>query len=357
MTVVERVAGVWFACLDTSAQALADVTARLSTRRRLVAVEGDEGELILHAAGKAAGPALGRLSSGGSAVPAGVSRLLRRSHVTIDLDPGRFVFRTLDLPGRATDFIEAIVRTQIDRLTPWPSEQVMFGWSPPVPGGADGAISLTVAGTNKAFVEPLMDAVQARGAAIVEARVSLPAMESAEAPGASLVIARLTAAAFAVAFWRRCLGVASAAVVVLVIAASLYGQLASMQLTAAAEDLDREGAAKRAAILRAANEGDPTAVPRRVVAERRAAVPFATLVLEAVSRIVPDDSFVTNFEIAGTQLRLVGFTADAPALIRLIEASGSFTGASFFAPTTRLPEDPGDRFSIEATIRPAALVR
>lgn len=355
MTVVERVAGVWFACLDASALVLADLTARVSTGRRLVAVDAGEGALAFHAAGKAAGPVLGRLPPGGVPVPAAVSRLLRRSHVTLDLDPGRFVFRTLDLPGRATDFIEAIVRTQIDRLTPWPPEQVMFGWSQPAPGGADGAISLTVAGTNKAFVEPVMQAMQAGGAAIVEARVSLPAGHPG--PGSGLVIARVTAAAFAVAFWRRCLGVASAVVAVLVIGASLYGQLAAMQLTAAAEDLDREAAAKRAAILRAAAEGDPAAVPRRIVAERRAAVPFATLVLEAVSRIVPDDSYVTNFEIAGTQLRLVGFTADAPALIRLIEASGTFTGASFFAPTTRLPEDPGDRFSIEATIRPAALVR
>ncbi len=351
MTVVERVAGVWFGLLEASALALADLTARVSTRRRLVAVEGGGGDLVLYAADKATGPALGRLPPPGTAAAGPVSRLLRHSHVTLDLDPGRFVFRTLDLPGRATDFIEAIVRTQIDRLTPWPPDQVVFGWSPPVAGGGDGSISLTIAGTDKAFVLPLMAAMQARGAAVVEARVPLPA-----GAGATLVIARTTAAAFAVAFWRRCLGIATAAVVALVIASSLYGQFAAMQLAAVAEELDREGAAKRAEIVKAAGDNDPAAVPRRIVAERRAAVPFATLVLEAVSRIVPDDSFVTNFEITGTQLRLVGFTADAPALIRLIAASGMFTGASFFAPTTRLPEDPGDRFSIEATIRPAALV-
>lgn len=350
MTVIERVAGVWFGLLEASALALADLTARISTRRRLVAVDGGGGDLVLHAADRPAGPALGRLPPAGTAAPGPVSRLLRRSHVTLELDPGRFVFRTLDLPGRATDFIEAIVRTQIDRLTPWPSDQVVFGWSPPL-AGTDGSISLTIAGTNKAFVLPLMEAVQARGAAVVEARVPLPA-----AGGSTLVIARTTAAAFAVAFWRRCLGIATGAVVALVIVSSLYGQFAAMQLAGEAEDLDREGTARRAEIIKASSDNDPAAVPRRIVAEHRAAVPFATLVLEAVSRIVPDDSFVTNFEITGTQLRLVGFTADAPALIRLIEASGMFAGATFFAPTTRLPEDPGDRFSIEATIRPAALV-
>ena len=351
MTVIERVAGVWFGLLEISALALADLTARVSTRRHLIAVDGSDGELVLYAADKVGGPVLGRLPPAGAAASRPVSRLLRRSHVTLDLDPERFVFRTLDLPGRATDFIEPIVRTQIDRLTPWPSDQVVFGWTPPVAAGPDGAISLTIAGTDKAFVLPLMAAVQARGAAVVAARVPLPA-----SAGATLVIARTTAAAFAVAFWRRWLGIATAAVVALVIVSSLYGQFAAMQLTADAEELDQQGAAKRAQIAKAASDKDPAAVPRRLVAERRAAVPFATLVLEAVSRIVPDNSFVTNFEITGTQLRLVGFTADAPALIRLIEASGMFTGATFFAPTTRLPEDPGDRFSIEATIRPAALV-
>ena len=75
------------------------------------------------------------------------------------------------------------------------------------------------------------------------------------------------------------------------------------------------------------------------------------IVLDTLSRILPDHTYVTELRVEGNKLRLTGVTKDAPSLIGLIEGSGRFRGATFFAPTTQLPSEAGEHFHIEADIQ------
>jgi general secretion pathway protein L len=97
-------------------------------------------------------------------------------------------------------------------------------------------------------------------------------------------------------------------------------------------------------------EGSGTATGMELLAKRKQTTPSNVMVLEALSRVLPDSTYVTELRIEGDKVQVVGMTQDAPSLVRLMEQSPQFTRATFFAPTTRAANEPGERFHIEAHI-------
>jgi general secretion pathway protein L len=93
-------------------------------------------------------------------------------------------------------------------------------------------------------------------------------------------------------------------------------------------------------------------VPLAALERRKYDTPSSVIVLEALSRVLPDHTYVTEMHLAGNKLQIAGITRDAPSLIPLIEQSPHFRRATFYAPTTRAPSDPGERFHIEARVEP-----
>src|SRR5580693_8711622 len=74
---------------------------------------------------------------------------VKGSRLELVLRPSRFLVRPLELPARANEFIEGIVRVQIDRLTPWTAAEAVFGCGMPVTAGT-GKIVTTIAATTRA---------------------------------------------------------------------------------------------------------------------------------------------------------------------------------------------------------------
>ena len=54
----------------------------------------------------------------------------------------------LDFPGQAGDFLDGMIRAQVDRLTPWTVNDAVFGWSAPVTA-ANERIEVVFAATSK----------------------------------------------------------------------------------------------------------------------------------------------------------------------------------------------------------------
>jgi general secretion pathway protein L len=279
-------------------------------------------------------------------LPADWVTMLRGSRAEMTLRANRFLFRPLDLPKRAVEFLDGIVRAQIDRLTPWTAAEAVFSWTPPTDAPND-RVELTVAATARALVAPYVQAIADLGAASV-AVLTVPI--DAEPQSAPIkVFEQRARSVLEVDRIRR-------ALVALFIVSGLAAVISMSYSAVALDNLDAEQQAlsRKIAARRAALRADPqSAVSAQYLLERRKqTTPSSVIVLEAVSQILPDHTFVTELRIEGDKLQVVGVTRDAPALIALIEQSPHFTRATFYAPTTRSPGDPGDRFHIEAHIKP-----
>jgi general secretion pathway protein L len=270
--------------------------------------------------------------------------LVQDAQVEVVLDQDRFVFRPLELPARAGEFLEGIVRSQIDRLTPWSAKDALYGWSPPVETSS-GRMVISVAATGRNLVTPLTDTLAGLGAASI--RLSVRSPDAGAEP--IMVSDQKTRAAREIHHAHRMLVSILAGLGGLAAAAVLAEGLVGSALEA--RQADNAG---RLAAIRATRQAqrDPASEPAAALQRRKQEAPASVLVLEALSAALPDHTYLTELRIQDGKVQIIGMTKDAPALIEQLERSPQFSEASFTAPTTRSLVKPGDNFHIEVKIKP-----
>jgi len=86
--------------------------------------------------------------------------------------------------------------------------------------------------------------------------------------------------------------------------------------------------------------------------EKKGAVPLVSI-LEEMSHVIPDTTWLTDIEVDGDTVTFTGFSASAAALISVLEASPLFRSPTFNAPIVRVGNQDGERFTINMTIESA----
>jgi general secretion pathway protein L len=271
--------------------------------------------------------------------------MLHGSRAELVLRPDRFMFRPLELPKRAAEFLEGIVRAQIDRLTPWTVSEAVYSWTPPAEAAND-RIQLTVAATARSVVAPYVQALADLGAAsIVVSTVPQDAVGGADP---LKVFEQQSRGRIEITHIRRILMLAFAVTAAMAVVSIGVSSIAADSLDSEQQALSSKIKARRAA-MRLGQDGGGAL---RMLERRKQTTPASVIVLEALSKVLPDHTFVTELRIEGGKVQVTGLTRDAPSLIRLIEESPHFEHAAFFAPSTQSPGEPGERFHIEARIKP-----
>jgi general secretion pathway protein L len=328
------------------------VVAPILRRRRILLVEEEVDKFTARIISANPGQTLPEVSFGflhGRAEPpltADWSAALRDSRIDILMRPDRVLFRPIEFPRQAADFLDGMIRAQIDRLTPWAANDALFGLTPPLAVGNE-RIAFTLAATSQGNIQPLLKLGADLGASSVVGLVEVPEAGQGAEP-IKLFERQLDAAvrtAFDVPKLLRVglLGAGIAAAASLVLSAYVGGILNTQQ-----QELQQRIAQRRVALRINQTSGSR----ETELAKRKQTTPATVIALEAISSVLPDTTYVTELRIEGDKMQVVGVTQDAPSLIKLIEQSPQFTRATFFAPTTRAQNDPGERFHIEAHVTP-----
>lgn len=350
MSIPGQIATALSLWIDTVART---VSARLERRRKtrqIAVIEDGEGHLTLSLDSKAvtkddALPSCriqlvdGRIGGPMSAEWAGA---IQGAMVDLSLQSTRFVFRRLELPGKAIEFIGGIIRAQIDRLTPWNAADAVFHWTAPT-GTADDQIALNVVATSRAAITSLAQPFIDLGATGVEVSTAAPGMD------------RIT-----VYSWRAGGQAGSGRLrLTLVAVLATTGVLAMVSIGIGGSITDsydtqkqqiQQRIAERRAIARG-SQGGTGGSPLELLVRRKQTMPSAVIALEELAALLPDHTHATELRIEGDKLQITGLTSDAPSLIEILEQSPHFASAGFFAPTTRAANEYGERFHIETRIK------
>ena len=336
--------------IDSVAATISSIFERTRSHRRVRFVENEIGAFTLHLVdgGKNSSLPDQRVEiANGSLVeplPPKWLSILRGSRIELVLQSSRFLFRPLELPKRAAEYLEGIVRSQIDRLTPWTASEAVFSWTQPtdVP---NNRINLTIAATARPMIAPYLRALAGLNAASIV--VSTAQSESGVQAAPIRLLEQHVGSAVSV---RRVRSILMAIFLLsgFSAAASIgFSAIASDNLGAEQQELMRKISARKAA-MRNKFEGSTL----QTLEKRKQTTPSSVIALEALSKLLPDDTYVTELRIDGERLQIVGMTSDAASLINLIEQSPHFAHATFFAPTTRSPGTSKEQFHIESHINP-----
>jgi general secretion pathway protein L len=116
---------------------------------------------------------------------------------------------------------------------------------------------------------------------------------------------------------------------------------------------EQEGPA-RAAALKATAVRDRIQLllaSRSLLTESKRSSPSVLEVIDRLSELIPDHSWLFRFELQKGKLSIQGESVAATELIALLEAAETFANVSFSAPVQQNPRSGLERFSLTAEVR------
>jgi general secretion pathway protein L len=84
--------------------------------------------------------------------------------------------------------------------------------------------------------------------------------------------------------------------------------------------------------------------------EKKASDVMIVEVIDEISRILPDHTWITRLDLSGSELKIQGQSSASSSLIGIFEASPWFQNARFGSPVVQIAGTEDDRVYIVATV-------
>ena len=275
--------------------------------------------------------------------------------IVVAISPRAALRKTLTLPAAIEGNLHQALAYDLDRHTPFKADELYFDAVVVDRDAARNTLQVELASARRATVDPMLRHAESFGARVIAVSVDPPAAAAVSRLNLLPEDRRVAGTA-----WTRWQVVVPAILLVAGIVAALALPVWQKREEAIALNTLSDEARQRASVSDALR----TELERKVgdynfALERKYAFPGAIQVLDDITRLLPDDTWLTQLELRGTrgkdgqrELALRGESANAGRLVSLLEESKLFTLAAPRSPTTKIQPGPGEIFDVGAQLKP-----
>ena len=275
----------------------------------------------------------------------GTSQSRREIHARVKLNPTHFLILTLPLPLGAKPYLNAVIASQIDRISPWPAERAIFGFA--ILSENSSGLSVRVAIAARDDIARLLTALDCKG----YRSITLDLVTDGEGVSAPISIGFESQSRLQKQSDRRMISAltfGTLALVILTEAARIgFGNVIERELSATRKEI----AALRETIAGASAGRDLKSDPlARMINLKSTLIPNAE-VIDVFSKILPDNTYLTAMDIEPGKLHIEGVSTVVTDLPKAISGQSIFGDATFSAPTAKRRDGVGETFQLDITIK------
>jgi len=263
------------------------------------------------------------------------------------LPPARVLRRVITLPGAARERLQAVIGFELDRQTPFKPDQVHFDYR--VLGEEQGGkqIRVELALVPREQLDAALTGLGSLGAALdaVDVRAS-----DGHRAGFNLLPAARRIRRANLWLWINA-GLVALSLILLVTAMSQT--LANREEAIALLDAQVEEQRTLArSVTQLRRNLDEAVEGGNFLAKRRAQQPLMIELLNELTRLLPDDTYLERLNFDGQQVTIHGLSSQASALLQALQESERLRDPSLSGPIQPDPRAGKDRFQITAGFGP-----